>query len=96
MLPKTIKLGGKKIKVSLVKKGSLGNGNNIGEWDPNNFTIEIENVPPQQRINECFVHEVIEAINSIYELKLRHWKINLLGEMLYQVIKEAKLDFKEK
>ena len=36
--------------------------------------------------NKVLLHEIIEAINFDYELKLEHQKITILESTLYQVI----------
>ena len=50
--------------------------------------IEICNSYPESRQKEGLIHDVIEALNYHLELKLPHNKISLLGESLYQVLKE--------
>jgi len=95
-IPRTLKIGGKKIKVIKRKTFVAMDGDNLGEWDGNRYTIMLDafiDAPPE-RMEECFLHEIIEAINQMYELKLSHWKITLLSEMLYQIIKINKLDFR--
>ena len=93
-IPQTIKIGGKKIKVR-VSKTKYPSGD-VGEWDGNRYIIKLDNLidAPIERIEECFLHEIIEAINQMYELKLRHWKINMLSEVLFQILKDNNLDFK--
>ena len=88
-IPSEIKIGGKLIKVELVEKLSK----NIAFWKGNDYVIKVEDNDkyPRQRRDEAFMHEIIEAINSIYELKLKHWKINILGEALYQILNENDL-----
>ena len=92
-IPRSIKIGGKKIKVKLVDECD-----NAGEWDGNLYVISIENLAdaPPERMEECLLHEIIEALNQLYELKLAHWKINIIGESLYQILKDNKLEFRKK
>lgn len=91
-IPETLKIGGKEIKVSLAKPGAVDG--NVAMWFPDTFEIKIEDLPnaPDQRKEEAFLHETLEAINSIYELNLPHWKITLLSEVFYQIFKDNKLE----
>jgi len=94
-IPRTIKIGGKKIKVRIVDEGVLSD-TSAAEWDGNRYIISIVNAPDASpdRMNEAFLHEIVEAINQFYELNLPHWKLNIVGELLYQILKDNKLDFK--
>jgi hypothetical protein len=47
----------------------------------------------EKRHGEIFMHEVIEAINDIYNLSVDHDDMMVLGVTLYQVLKENKLTF---
>lgn len=47
----------------------------------------------QSQTEESFLHEIIEALNYNYELKLEHEKISILGSTLYQVLKDNKIKF---
>ena len=95
-IPRTFKIGGKKIKVFITKSKTSAEVISVGEWDGHYYTIELDDLEgaPIERMEECFLHEIIEALNCLYELKLPHWKINILSESLYQVIKTNKLDFR--
>ena len=95
-IPKTLKIGGKKIKVRAIKKiKGAENENVIGLWDVGNYKITLQknDIMPDGKLEECFLHEIIEAINGLYELKLSHYKITLMSEVLFQIIKDNKLDF---
>jgi hypothetical protein len=94
-IPRTLKIGAKKMKVVVTKSDNILDALQIGSWDGNRYIIELDNFSdaPIERLEECFLHEIIEAINGLYEMKLAHWKINAMGEILYQVIKDNKLDF---
>lgn len=95
-IPRILKIGGKKIKVRIQKSDYSIEGENIGEWDGNRQTIMLDNLvdAPIERMEECFLHEIIEGINGMYELKLSHWKITVMSEVLFQIIKDNKLDFR--
>ena len=65
--------------------------NRIGEFCPRNLTIDIEKTSSHQRQWETLFHEIIEAINSQYNLELPHQTINILGSAIFQVIKDNNL-----
>jgi len=95
-IPKVLKIGGKKFKVRVIKIDSLSDIENVGEMDGNRHIITLNDLDdaPIERLEECFLHEILEAINEIYELKLPHWKITSISEVLYGIIKNNKLDFR--
>jgi len=92
-IPEILKIGGKEIKISFVEPDSLEDSS-VAMWFPDTFEIKIEDLPgtPAQRKEEAFLHETFEAINSMYELNLTHWKITLLGEVFYQIFKDNNLE----
>ena len=94
-IPRTLKIGGKKIKVKVTKSDCISDTLAVGTWDGNRYIMEIDRFSeaPEERADECFLHEIIEAINSMHEMKLAHWKINTMSEVLFQIIKDNKLDF---
>ena len=95
-IPRILKIGGKKIKVRIRKSDYPAEGENVGEWDGNRHTIMLDDLvdAPIERMEECFLHEIIESINELYELNLTHWKITVMSEVLFQIIKDNKLDFR--
>lgn len=95
-IPRSLKIGGKKIRVLSSTSESSADVENIGEWDGHYYVISLDKLKgaPIERTDECFLHEIIEAINGMYEMKLTHWKITVLSEVLYQIIKDNKLDFR--
>lgn len=84
-LPKKIKIGGQFYNVVYDAK-MVAKHNNKGEMDPvdNEIRVDLNMVKSQQE--QTFIHEVIEALNSDYPLKLEHVQIELLDALLYQVI----------
>ena len=68
---KEIKIAGYIIKVIEDNK-ILPNSSRIGEYSPFEQTIKIDPNLTEQQKNETFIHEVIEAVNDIYELGLDH------------------------
>lgn len=41
--------------------------------------------------DSTLIHEILEAINIMYELKLKHNQISILESTLYQVFKDNKI-----
>lgn len=68
----------------------LKENNQSGYFASASSRIHIDNTQSQSRQQECFLHEVIEAINYHLELKLEHPQISALSEALYCVMKENK------
>ena len=94
-IPRTLKIGGKKIRVIVNRSDNIFDAQAVGTWDGNRYVIELDKFDeaPIERVEECFLHEIIEAINCMHEMKLAHWKINTMSEILFQIIKDNKLDF---
>ena len=77
---KRIMIGPHIVTVKLVRGSKIGN--DLAEAHLQKFEILInKNSAPQIRYT-AFVHEVIEFINFIYELKLPHNKITILETAL--------------
>lgn len=66
-----IKIAGYKIKIIEDDK-ILPNNSRIGEYSPYEQIIRIAPSLTDQQKNETLIHEIIEAINDIYELGLDH------------------------
>ena len=91
MIPKKIKIGAKKYDV--VRGDHMKDRGNTSPASVNFYDLKIWVSEKANDFNsECFMHEVVEAINYQYELGLPHNKITILGEVLYQIIKENKLE----
>jgi hypothetical protein len=59
---------------------------NIGEWQYREVAVIIDgNCAPAVQ-QETFCHEVIEVWNEIYELKLKHRQIQVLGSVFFQFL----------
>lgn len=88
-IPRTITIAGHSIQVRLVS-GLLTRHGNCGHFMGTAMRIEIEKDMPQSLIEETFWHEVVEAGNWIYELKLPHRVIQILGVTMQQAAKGVK------
>lgn len=58
-------------------------------------TIKLANEPDldPQEVQIAFLHEILESINSQFELRLPHPTLETLSSALYQVLKDNKLHF---
>ena len=63
----------------------------LGSHCGNNTTIKIDTDLKLQVQQKTLLHEIIEAINFEYSLKLEHDKICVLESALFEVIKNNKL-----
>ena len=73
---------------SVANKNMGFKSDTVAQCNMASLEIEICSSYPESRQKEGLIHEVIEALNYHLELKLPHNKISLLGESLYQVLKE--------
>ena len=80
-IPKTIHLAGHKIPVHI---DAGVDSDAVGQYHAAHNQIGIRSGIPQSAMEEVLFHEVVEAINHIYELNLPHAKIQTLGAALHQ------------
>jgi len=90
-LPEKVKIGPYDIKVEVVENIAIDREHG-GEYFPRTLRISLDS-SMEKRHGEIFMHEVIEAINDIYNLSVDHDDMMVLGVTLYQVLKENKLTF---
>jgi hypothetical protein len=82
-----VKIGGYDYKVILDANLSRNKGFQ-GTQCANSLEIEIDSGLPIQNQESTLIHEIFEAINYHYELKLEHNIISTLESALYQVVKD--------
>lgn len=84
---KHIKIGGHKFKVKVDKSLTPEEGSpaHILPWKNE---IHISPYMAKSGAEEALLHEVIEGINTRFQLKLNHPQITTLSESLYQVLKD--------
>jgi len=83
----TVKLGGHQVQVKRVSVHMLPEYE-LGICDVGRCMIKIQSQLPPTREQEVFFHELVEWANSSFELNMDHWKIQVLGEFLFQVFAE--------
>ena len=90
-IPDRIKIGPYNVEVEVVDH-IVTDREHGGEYSPRELKISLDR-SLEKRHGEIFIHEVIEAINDIYNLSIDHDDMMVLGVTLYQVMKENKLIF---
>jgi hypothetical protein len=90
MIPKKLRIQGHTFNVKL-SSGDAVADRDCGWSRPFNNLISINSDFPVSQQESTLLHEIIEIINSSFELKLEHKQIMTLECSLYQVLKENKL-----
>ncbi len=85
-LPSSVSLGGHTIPIGRVDTVPGDDDEHVfGLYDEKTMSIQIRKDLSPSMAGEVFWHEVVEAINDMYELRLPHPKIQTLGVALHQV-----------
>ncbi len=92
-IPKQIKIGGKLVNVMLVSGEEHFPDDESGMSFLKQNIIKIDNQMNIDEQSSTLLHEIIEFINEMYELKLNHKTITCLETSLYQVLHDNKLKF---
>ena len=93
--PESVKIGAHDWKVTINPNYYKDSGH-TGTCAMHAQHIIIDGAATDSYQEEVLLHEIIEAINYMYELELPHNKITTLGNTLYQVLKENDINFREK
>ena len=88
-LPDTVKIGPYDIKVEVVDNLAVDREHG-GEYSPRELKISLDS-SLRKRHGEILMHEIIEAINDIYNLSIKHEDMMVLGVTWYEVLKEKKI-----
>jgi|WetSurMetagenome_2_1015567.scaffolds.fasta_scaffold178853_3 hypothetical protein len=62
----------------------------LGQMSIDKMLIELKKDMPSDMKTSTFFHEIIEAWNSIFQLKLDHSQIHALENCLYRLFKDNK------
>ena len=90
IIPKEIKIGGFKVIVNLVDN-LISDRDSYGEYSPRTQEIRIDKTNTRQLQEETFLHEVMEAITSIYAIDITHKDLSIIATVLHQIITDNKL-----
>lgn len=86
-IPDKIKIGGYIVEVKEQEHLTLERANQ-GEYHPMTQEIFIDPAMTEQQKQETFIHEVLEAITSIYDIDIEHKDLSNIATVLHQVIKD--------
>lgn len=85
-LPKQVKIAG--VTYKIIRETMADQGNIMFSRG----VIKLNDDLCQDKAEETLCHEIIEAINEANELKLPHPKIQMIGSMLHQILKDNDLN----
>lgn len=91
-IPSAIKIGGHSIKVEIHPQMQMSGYE--GRAFISDQVIYVNGNLPESGQSETLIHEIIEFIDSLYELKLEHEKITTISEALFQVLRDNDLNFR--
>ena len=91
-IPGNLKIGGFQWNVKEVEN-LMNDRELLGEMAPREQEIIIEKGSSEQQKEETLLHEIIEVLNWMYNIKLEHYQIELLGVSLHQVLKDNEINF---
>lgn len=85
-LPKSVRVGPHELTV--IETGAAMA--EYGHFDYDDLAIRIRNNVSIGVQYETFWHEVVEGLNAVYELKLPHRTIQVIGASIYQALASIK------
>jgi len=91
---KTIEIGGHKVSVQL-DDNLLTDRGHYGEWCYRDLSIILNKNSGTTVRHQTLLHEIIEAVNDLNELDLKHPTIQTLAASLYQVLAKNPDIFKD-
>ena len=92
-IPKSLKILGHQYEIIINDENQSANSNFGTYWAKHN-RIWINSQICEQQQKSTLIHEILEAINFLEDIKLKHEQITRLEAGLYQVLKDNNLDFK--
>lgn len=82
-----IRIGGHVITIE-EQKNFARDHNNFGEWQPIPLKIIIDADLPESLKNETIMHEILEAVTQLYDIDIKHHKLEVLAVVLYQIFSD--------
>lgn len=89
-IPETIQVGPYTFKIEKLKNLWIEHDTR-GQFKPTAKKIVLDADIEKEYLSEVFLHEVLEAINWTYDLKLSHGEINFIGLGFAQALELGKL-----
>ena len=90
-IPEFIKIGGHTITVRLVFPSDITNSGSYSSYY-NLIRLESDYDTPEDSLAETFLHEIIEGIKNLNNLKVEHTELSVISESLFAVIRNNNLD----
>jgi len=84
-IPRKIRIGHFIVQVKVVNPKSMIYDDSFGEMNYEKLEIKIDKTSAAAMQYSTFIHELLEAINYIYELKLPHHKLTTLEAALQDI-----------
>ena len=92
-IPKKIKIGAHEFDVEQV---TYGENEYAGSYESDRHRIQINTEAGLESSHaETLLHELLEAIDDVAELKLPHKAINDISQWLFMIIRDNDLDFRD-
>lgn len=90
-IPKQIKIGAISVEV---KKVTARDVDNQGDYNNYHKIIKIRDDDTKEAdMAETFLHEILEAIDKLYNLQINHTTLTVLSMGLFSVIRDNRVDF---
>lgn len=91
-IPKKIKVAGYNMEVVMINDRTSDHGDSSpATFNSRRGKIWIDKAQSREQQESSLIHEILEALDYHYELKLEHRTISILETALYQVLKDNKL-----
>lgn len=85
-IPKTVNISGHTIIIKQIhNKKNLANF--IGRLNTLNLTIDLNMSYSDSLVQEAFFHELLHAIDQIYDLGLGHIQVGVLSAVMFNIVK---------
>ena len=89
-IPKKVRVLGHWYKVEIQKEDASGNDNLGTHWGKF-LKMWLSSNQCKEKMEETFLHEIIEAVNYHLDLDLKHPQISGLSQSFHQIFKDNKL-----
>lgn len=93
-IPDKIKIGGFNVNVEFVEH-LIAEREHLDEYHPRTQTIKLDKDNSKQQNQETFIHELLEAVVSIYGIDIEHKDLSIMGTVLHQILLDNRDVFKQ-
>lgn len=81
-----VKIGPHLFRVMFVPRNSDSLDDNYGSYSSRTLTILISKDAPDSLKLSTLFHEIIHVLEDLYDIKISHKDLNLVGDMIAQVL----------